>query len=261
MEKAFIPQVLADDVLLDIAYEALTSKHCVGVLLHGSRAQGHSDSNSDIDLIYLVNDRQQYSYTRRIRNIEVDLYAASARFFERALETDRKNNNNFLLYAFATGRELSANNDVLQRLMRKAKVIWQRGPIPASCAEKKSLAEASIKSCVSAHRRISRVGLSPEWREIATIECSVSFQRMLYGYCRAYGLWSLALSEMWHWPDPRYAEINSLSRAYLAAGCLEERVSVLEKMSKSILHSCEPAHSTNQAFATAAPHELASSMG
>ena len=244
-------KILSDDVLLDIAHEAFTQKHWVGVLLHGSRAQGHSDSSSDIDLIYLINDCRQYSYTRRIRNIEVDLYAASARCLERALETNRKNNNNFILYAFATGRELSASTDVLRRLMGKAQVIWQRGPIPASFAEKKSLAEASVKSCLSAHRRISRIGRSPEWREIATIECSVSFQRMIHGYCRAYGLWSLALSEMWRWPDPRYAEINSLSRTYLSAGSLEEKVLVLDEISNAILRSCES--SDNRTAAAVAP--------
>lgn len=258
MEKAFIPQVLSDDVLLHIAHEALTQKHYVGVLLHGSHAQGYPDPNSDIDLIYVVNNRQQCSYTRRIRSMEVDLCAAPARFFERAMETDRKNNNNFLLRAFATGRELSASNDVLPRLIQKAKRIWQRGPIPASFAEKNSLAEASVKACVSVRRRVLRAGSSREWREMAAVECSISFQRMLYGYCRANGLWSSALSEMLRWSDPRYAGINSLSRAYLAAGCLEERVSVLEEISKAILHPCEPDHN-NHTFATAAPHELASS--
>ena len=244
--------VLSDGVLLDIAHEALTPRHCVGVLLHGSRAQGCSDPDSDIDLICLVSDPGQYRCTRRIRNMEVDLYAASARFFERALEADRKSNNNFILYAFVTGRELSASNDVLSRLMKKAKIIWQRGPIPASFAEKKSLAEASVKSCLSAHRRVSRIGLSPECREMATIECSVAFQRMLLGYCRAYGLWSSSLSEILRWQDQRYAEIHSLSRAYLSAGCFKEKVCVLEEMSKAILRSCE-SDQHDRVSATVAP--------
>jgi hypothetical protein len=64
---------------------------------------------------------------------------------------------------------------------------------------------------------------------------------------------------MWRWPDLRYAEINSLSRTYLSAGCFEEKVCVLDEMSKAILRSCEPSNN-NHASATVALHESIPSM-
>jgi hypothetical protein len=170
--------------------------------------------------------------------MDLDVYAASPSFFARTMEKDKKTNDNFLLQAFATGRELSAGNDVLQRLVRKAQLIWRRGPRPASFSEKESLALAAAKACLSARRWISKTGLCPEWRELAILECGSSFNRMLHGYCRAHGLWALAPAEMLRWEDPRYAEINALLRAYLLAAHFEEKIAVLEEISKAISRSC-----------------------
>lgn len=245
---------LSDDVLLNIALEAFPHERCAGVLLYGSRAQGCVHAESDIDLVYVIENTRRYRYVRRIRNMDMDVYAASAGFFARTMEKDKRNNDNFLLHAFATGRELSAGNDVLQRLVRKAQLIWRRGPLPASSSEKESLALAAAKACLSVRRWISKAGLCPESRELAILECGSSLDRMLHGYCRAHGLWALAPAEMLRSDDPRYAEINALLRAYLRAAHFEEKIAVFEEISKAISRSCD--HNQSSSYPAIVPsHE------
>jgi hypothetical protein len=203
-----------------------------GLLLHGSQALGHADENSDIDLVYVVPGGGKHQYACCVNGSHVDVYAATEASLLFSIEEDKPDNNNFLLRAFSHGQSLKDESGSLERLMLRARSIWQRGPVSSSYSERKSLISAIDKSSAAVRRLCARAELSDSGTEhagLVAVQCAMLFFRLTYAYCRMRRLWASSIQEMLSWPDEPYAKLQQFCHAYLKAKSLREKMAVLDE--------------------------------
>ncbi len=158
----------------------------------------------------------------------VDVYASTRDSLENSIRSDKRDNNNFILNAFAHGRPLMKLDDSVDALMGIAGEVWSAGPRQPCPDELKAIELALTKGLQAARSYETRASQSLEWHGIAALNLGQIFLRATYAYCRTNRLWSSTLSEMLLWrSDARYHDLIALSSSFLRAPSFEEQIAVL----------------------------------
>jgi predicted nucleotidyltransferase len=225
---------MTDSELLDLISRLNNFDEVHGVLVYGSHATGGADLRSDIDIILVTGGTRATQFITHLEGADLDVYSAPVSVLGKALETDNRTNNNFLLYAFSHGRSLLDRNGDVQQLLANGQRIWANGPVAPTREEQSQLRGAVVKSVYAATRLSARATQSLEWQAIAQMQCGFLFMQCVYSYCRVNRLWSSAIWEMLKWTDGRYEGLLAMSRSYLNGSTPDQRLSALRDLGDAI---------------------------
>lgn len=213
--------------------ELVSRPGVTGILLHGSRAAGTSDSSSDFDLLCVVepNQGRQIRETVSAGSAEIDVYYASAATLRRRLYTPAMNNNNFVLNALMCGKILTDSTGELRTLVFAAQEIWQAGP-PALPHDELELTLQQIKSALnSTERKLSRAHDSISLK-LVDIRMGEIFSKSVYMYCVQQCRWTSSLASVLDWAREDCTALYDPSRKFLVATEREDALRALESLLK-----------------------------
>lgn len=218
-----------------IVTSIMKSHDAVGLLMYGS-AVSDPDSAADVDLICITRNDGQRHFMTTVGETTVDVYASTRDSLENSIRSDKRDNNNFILNAFAHGRPLMKLDDSVDALIGVAEDVWNAGPLKPSSDELKAIELALTKGLHAARSYVARANRSSNGPGIAALCIGQIFLRAVYAYCRANRLWSSTLSEMLEWKgDARYEELITLCSSFLRAQSFEEQFSALTEISRQTI--------------------------
>lgn len=211
----------------NIAASIMKSHDPRGLLMYGSAVTDPA-SASDVDVICITRNDGHRHFMTTVGQTSVDVYASTRASLETSIRSDKRDNNNFILNAFAHGCPLLKLDDSVDTLMGIADEVWSAGPRQPCPDERKAIELTLIKGLHAARSYVNRAGRNPEWRGLATLNLGQTFLRATYAYCRTHRLWASTLPEMLTWHDDvRYHDLIMLSSIFLRAHSLEEEINVI----------------------------------
>jgi|GEM_PF-3256201 len=136
--------------------------------MHGS-AVNDPDSAADVDVICITRNDGHRHFMTTVGETTVDVYASTRDSLEYSIRSDKRDNNNFILNAFAHGRPLMKLDDSVDALMGVAVDVWSAGPLKPSSGELKAVELALTKGLHAARSYVARTNRSANGPGIAVL--------------------------------------------------------------------------------------------
>jgi hypothetical protein len=130
MHSVAVPQEISEALAL--------LKHVRAILLTGSRSVGMVTSNSDWDFVVLLADgKPPWRKTWKVADTWLEIFCQDEPQIRSYFQHDLKEGKGIVISMFATGQIVHDSADgVLQRLTRRAKQLWKKGPQPLAAADR-----------------------------------------------------------------------------------------------------------------------------
>jgi hypothetical protein len=131
MNKIVIPPKIIKDIN--------KLKKVRGVLLTGSRVLGKASQNADWDFfILLIDGAPRWRRTWKVGDTWLEVFANDQAQIKKYFKENIKNGRGIDIMMFATGQIVRDDNkQVVARLVKQAKQLWQKGPAVVSQKERR----------------------------------------------------------------------------------------------------------------------------
>lgn len=167
----------------------------IGVIIHGSSAQGKCDELSDVDVLVVVASGPAIHESYLKSSQPIDLYVATTAELSAKMRAVDPLNNNFVLNALVSGDIKVDVNGSAASLLVEARKLWAEGPQPMSVAEYKRTQTALHRMLASSEKWTLRSAVSDEARVLAGFRRTQVIVQAIYLYHRVRRLWTSGLPQ------------------------------------------------------------------
>ena len=170
-----------EPLLSSLVKELKKEEGLIGVIIHGSFANGTAHEESDVDILCITDGDWISKEIRMIDGREVEIQKIPLEKIKRDLDKRVV----FIARVFKGGKILVDSNGKLEELHQKAKEIWVKGP------EKATRVEVLLGKSFLRHRleEINRLLKNPEKNPQVKLVVFQTFQAVLEAFQRLRGHW------------------------------------------------------------------------
>jgi len=221
----------ADTILAKITEELKADKNTIGVLVHGSYAQGRMHPDSDLDVMG-VTDADWFSKEIRIVDgMEVEIQRIPEAKIRTDLRAQYPTNHNYYMNILTSGRILFDKTGSLKEMVEEAFRIKQEGPPPPNALE------ILMGRSFFRHRmgEVKRNMARPETEALSRVMMDLMFHNTVYAFCKSYRMWSSKLDRMLAEYEREAPEFHRLCQGYLVSDDIQQRFGWLERMVEMVM--------------------------